>query len=182
MYQYWRKQDKLIDVCGRGLLDIEETTISAEASRCVRTTQLPRRICSRASVSSEHWDTASAALTNKNLGFTDTFNYLGAPTSAKDINFKLMYQSRVGTAIKVSAQFKIVSCNGGNIPHYSEKNLHSLDARWRSAGLVFSTCPKRKGAFWIKVGSTPGNRTNHFRSRLWAWLFLRHLGLPPCLI
>ena len=61
-------------------------------------------------------DTTSLILANKDLGYTDTFNYLGVPISAKGINFKLMCQSRVGAAIKMSTYFKNVGCNGGGYP------------------------------------------------------------------
>lgn len=46
---------------------------------------------------------------NKSLEYIDTFNYLGMPISAKSINFKLMCQSKVSAATKMSTYFKAES-------------------------------------------------------------------------
>ena len=82
---------------------------------------------------------------NKNLEYTDTFNYLGVSISAKGIDFKLMCQSRVSAEIKMSTYFKNMGCNGGGYPpHYSMEDTPfictSIDGVW-----TWTTVSTQKG-------------------------------------
>lgn len=61
-------------------------------------------------------------LANKELKYTDAFNCLGIPVTAKGINFRLICQARDDAAVKISAYFKSVGCSGSGSPLYSEED------------------------------------------------------------
>ena len=61
-------------------------------------------------------DTPKITLDGKDLKYSNIFNYLGVPISAKGVDFKVMCHERVEAAIRMSEYFRIVGCNGGGYP------------------------------------------------------------------
>lgn len=90
-------------------------------------------------------DTKHVTLVNSELEYVDTFDYLGVPITAKGIDFKVMCQSRVDAAIKMSAYFKRVGCSGmGYPPTIVRKILHTFVRPLMEYGLGLQQLQKRE--------------------------------------
>ena len=88
---------------------------------------------------------SSTTLENTELKYTDTFNYLGVPITAKGIDFRLMCQTRVDAAVKMSSYFKSVGCSGcGYPPSIVRMILHSFVRPLMEYGLGLQYLLKRE--------------------------------------
>lgn len=101
-------------------------------------------------------DTLGVTLTNKELKYTDLFNYLGVPISAKGIDFKTMCQERADAAIRMSTYFRSVGCSGrGYPPMIVRMILHSFIRPLMEYGLGLQHLLKRErdklDKIWIQI-------------------------------